>query len=174
VELDAVSKKLSIENLLGILKRAEDIETATIMSESLKEIWKAHIDSSLRWKLDTGVSYLLGGDTEYALSIFSHLIAEDPSYAEAWNKASTCEFMLGNMEASLAAAQKSIEHLPTNFQAQNGLGLVYYENKDLSAAAECFRRSMKLDPWSPVSARLLDCFDALEQRKRNSSQEQEP
>jgi tetratricopeptide (TPR) repeat protein len=160
-ELDAVSKKLSMNNLLDILKTADDLDTATVISDSLKEIWKAHVNSNLRWKLATATSHLLGGNTNRALSCFSELVDEDPSYAEAWNKASTCEFMLGNMEASLAAARKTLECLPTHFQAQNGLGLVYYEKKDLPSAVECFHKSMDLDPWSPVSSRLSVCLDTL-------------
>lgn len=168
-ELDAVSKKLSVENLLEILKTADDLETATAISESLKEIWKAHTNSDLRGKLDTAIGFLLSGNTEHALSHFTELIDEDPTYAEAWNKASTCEFMLGNMEASLAAAQKTLECLPTHFQAQNGLGLVYFEKKELPSAVECFRKSVELDPWSPVSARLAVCLQTLKNFEKTSA-----
>lgn len=159
--LDGVSRKISIDNLLYILKTADNMETAEVLSEFLKEVWKAHVDSNLRWKLDTATGDLLGGKTKRALSSFSELVDEDHSYAEAWNKASTCEFMLGNMDASLAAARRSLECLPTHFQAQNGLGLVYYEKKDIPAAVKCFHKSMEIDPWSPVSARLSTCLDTL-------------
>ena len=137
------------------------METATIFSESLKEIWKAHLDNELRWKLDTAVGYLLSGKVSKALQNFSEVVDKDPSYAEAWNKASTCEFMMGNMDASLAAARKTIECSPTHFQALNGLGLVYYEKKDIASAVDCFRKSMAIDPWSPVAARLSVCLETL-------------
>ena len=108
-ELDAIAQKLSMDNLLCILKSADNMETAAALSDSLKEIWKAHLDSDLRWKLDTAIYHLLGGDTTKALSCFSELCDEDPHYAEAWNKASTCEFMIGNLDASMVAARKTLE-----------------------------------------------------------------
>lgn len=160
-DLDSISKRISLHNLLLLLKSAHDMETATIFSESLKEIWKAHLDNELRWKLDTAVGYLLSGKVSKALQNFSEVVDKDPSYAEAWNKASTCEFMMGNMDASLAAARKTIECSPTHFQALNGLGLVYYEKKDIASAVDCFRKSMAIDPWSPVAARLSVCLETL-------------
>ena len=69
--------------------------------------------------------------------------------------------MMGNMDASLAAARKTIECSPTHFQALNGLGLVYYEKKDIASAVDCFRKSMAIDPWSPVAARLSVCLETL-------------
>jgi hemimethylated DNA binding protein len=160
-DIDSISKQMALNNLLELLKSAQDMEVASIVSESLKEIWKAHLNDQLRWKLDTAVAHLLAGKVSQALEDFSEVVDDDPSYAEAWNKASTCEFMMGNMDASLAAAHKTIECLPTHFQALNGLGLVYYEKKDLSSAIDCFRKSMDLDPWSPVSARLSVCLETV-------------
>lgn len=156
-----IATRLSMDNLLVLLKTAEDMEVSTIISESVKEIWKAHLNPDLRWDLDTAVAHLLGGKISQALKQFSEIVDDDPTYAEAWNKASTCEFMMGNMDASLAAAQRTVEALPTHFQAMNGMGLVHFEKKDIPSAIHCFRESMELDPWSPVSARLSVCTDTM-------------
>lgn len=161
-DIDAISEKLALKNFLVLLQSAHDMEVATVLSESLKEIWKAHLNVQLRWKLDTAVAHLLAGKVAQALQGFSEVVDDDPSYAEAWNKASTCEFMMGNMDASLAAAQKTIACLPTHYQALNGLGLVYYEKKEISSAISSFRKSMDLDPWSPVSARLSVCLESAQ------------
>ena len=75
--------------------------------------------------------------------------------------------MLGNLEASMAAAQTTLDILPGHFQAQNGLGLVYFEKKDFASAIECFRKSLELDPWSPVSARLALCLDSVEKWEKS-------
>lgn len=160
--LGEASEKLAMPNLLDILKHAPSMETATIISDCLKEIWRAHSNMDLRHRLETAVELLLGGKTQEALIIFSQLADEDPNYAEAWNKASTCEFMLGNLEAALASAQKTLEILPNHFQALNGLGVTYYEKNDLPAAVNSFEKSLELDPWSPVSARLSMCLDTIQ------------
>lgn len=160
-DLDAAVQKLSMSNIMQMLKYSENLDAASTISDCLKEIWRAHPNGDLKFRLDEAINALLSGKTEHALALFTDLIREDPNYAEAWNKASTCEFMLGNMEASLAAAQKALDILPDHVQAQNGLGLVYFEKKEYAAAVECFRKSLELDPWSPVSARLSVCIDTL-------------
>ena len=167
--LDPVVQKLSMSNIYNVLKNSEDLDTATTISDCLKEVWRAHNNGDLKYRLDTAIAALLGGKTERALSLFTCLIDEDPTYAEAWNKASTCEFMLGNLDASLAAAQKTLELIPGHYQAQNGLGLVYFEKKDYQAAIDSFRKSLELDPWSPVSARLAICLDAVEKWRKSPS-----
>lgn len=124
-------------------------------------MWRSHVDVHTRHKLDKANSLLYGGNTEAALAIFTEIVDEDPSYAEAWNMASTCEFMLGNLEASLAAAKRTVEILPTHFQALNGMGLVYTDMKELPSAVESFRKGLEIDPWSPVSSRLSASIETL-------------
>ncbi|CAJ1954524.1 unnamed protein product [Cylindrotheca closterium] len=172
-DINEITTKMSMANVLILLKSAEDMELSTIISESVKEIWKAHLNPDLRWDLDTAVAHLLGGKVSKALKQFSEIVDDDPTYAEAWNKASTCEFMMGNMDASLAAAQKTVEALPTHFQAMNGLGLVHFEKKDLPSAIHCFRESMEIDPWSPVSARLSVCVDTMRLSEQIQGNQQE-
>jgi tetratricopeptide (TPR) repeat protein len=132
----------------------------------MKVAWKAHLDLNIREKLDKANNLLYGGSTEEALALFSEVVDEDPSYAEAWNRASTCEFMLGNLEASLAAAKRTVEIIPTHFQALNGMGLVYTDMKELPSAVENFRKGLELDPWSPVSSRLATSIETLKLSER--------
>lgn len=159
---------MSMENMFETLKYAETSDAATVLSDAFKEIWKGHEDKDIRYKFDTGVNYLLTGKTAKALSIFGEVVDEDPTYAEAWNKAATCEFMIGNLDASMAAAQRTLEIVPDHFQALNGLGLVYNEKRDLQHARDNFRKSMELDPWSPVAPRLSVCLDTLKRWKDTS------
>ena len=120
-----------------------------------------HPDSSIRNRLDNGIADLLRGNKEKALIAFKGLTVADPDYAEAWNKASTCYFMLGDMQASLEAAEKALHLIPRHYQALNGMGLIQYETRRYKMAAGTFRKSLTLDPFSPVSSRLAACFDLL-------------
>jgi len=167
-EVRAILQQMSMENMFQTLKYAETSDAATVLSDAFKEIWKGHEDKDIRYKFDTGVNYLLTGKTAKALSIFGEVVDEDPTYAEAWNKAATCEFMIGNLDASMAAAQRTLEIVPDHFQALNGLGLVYNEKRDLQHARDNFRKSMELDPWSPVAPRLSVCLDTLKRWKDTS------
>jgi len=167
-DVRVILQRMSMQNMFQTLKYAENSDTATVLSDAFKEIWKGHEDKDIRYKFDTGVNYLLTGKTVKALSIFGEVVDEDPTYAEAWNKAATCEFMIGNLDASMAAAQRTLEIVPDHFQALNGLGLVYNEKRDLQHARDNFRKSMELDPWSPVAPRLSVCLDTLKRWKKTS------
>mmetsp|Transcript_28098 Transcript_28098/g.39720 ORF Transcript_28098/g.39720 Transcript_28098/m.39720 type:complete len:154 (-) Transcript_28098:326-787(-) len=132
------------------------------VENTLKEVWKAHPDLDTRIQLERGTSELIRGNKQTALSIFLHLVQSvDPNYAEAWNKAATCYFVLGDMQSSLEASEKTLKLLPQHFRAMDGLGLIQYETKRFKMAAMTFRRSLQIDPWSPVSSRLAICLDLL-------------
>jgi tetratricopeptide (TPR) repeat protein len=168
-QLNAISQHMSINRFFDVLKHAEDLETATTLSDWFKEIWKAHMDHEVRFKLDTGgANSLLENKMEQALSLFSEVVDMDPTYAHAYSKASTTEYMLGNLDASLTAGLKAVELIPRYFHALNGLGLVYNEKKDLELAADSFRKSIELDPWSPVSGRLSVCLTTLERWRKSA------
>jgi Flp pilus assembly protein TadD len=167
-QVTAISQNMPINRYFDVLKDAEDSETATILSDFFKEIWKAHMDHEVRFKFDTGRNYLMRNKTDQALSLFSEVVNMDPTYAEAFNKASTTEYMIGNLDASLTAANKALELIPRHFHALNGLGLVYNGKKDLELAADAFRKSIHFDPWSPVSGRLSVCLDTVERWRKSA------
>jgi tetratricopeptide (TPR) repeat protein len=160
-ELSSIAERLSIDNLLELLKLSDSMVAGVVFEETLKELWKVNRDPELRHKLDIGISYLLNGKKEKALVTFNELVAEDPTYAEAWNKVSTCQFMMGNMQSALEAAERTLILEPTHFQALNGLGLVQYETRRYRLAVDSFRQSLAIDPWSPVSSRLAACLDLV-------------
>lgn len=160
-DLSDIAKKLSLENLFDILQLEDTMDGAVVLEETIKEVWKAHSSHELRSELDRGIADLIRGNKERALTIFLEIVKEDPDYAEAWNKASTCYYMLGDMQLSLESAERTLELLPKHFQAMNGLGLVHYETRRYKLAAQTFRQSLSLDPWSPVSSRLSACLDML-------------
>jgi tetratricopeptide (TPR) repeat protein len=160
-ELADIAKKLSLDTMFEMLKLSDTMESAIVFEETIKEIWKAHQNEELRFKLHNGVDDLLWGNKNRALDTFTEVVKEDPDYAEAWNKASTCHYLLGDMQSSLEAAERTLELLPRHFQAMNGLGLVHYETQRYELAARFFRQILTLDPWSPVSARLAACKDIL-------------
>jgi len=156
-----IGDALGLDVLLKFLKLADNMDSASTIEECIKELWKAHPTPGMRSRLDGGIADMLGGHKEKALVTFQALIDDDPTYAEAWNKASTCYFMLGDMQSSLEAAEKTLELIPHHFQAMNGLGLIHFETRRYKLAAEAFRQSLRIDPWSPVSSRLASCLDML-------------
>lgn len=174
---------LCIQNLFDLLKHSECFEDALLVEESIKEVWKAHSEVSIKWQLYDGLAHLLRGDRRTALSVYDKIIELDPGCTEAWNKKATCHYvsiflthicknvfktllkryhqMLGDMARSEEAAERALQAEGRNVQALAGLGLVYYETKQYDKATQCFRKCLVGNPWSSVSSRLNFCLDAL-------------
>ena len=107
--------------MLLLLKSSENLNDASSLEEWCKEVYKAHPNEDCRRRLDDGLAELLRGNKEKALDIFTDLVEDAPDYAEAYNKKSTCLYMLGHMNLSLEAARAALHLAPSNFQALNGL-----------------------------------------------------
>lgn len=155
------SLTLTAHDLFELLNHTNCLEDAFIVDEAIKELEKAHIKQDIRWTLDDGIAQLLRGDKLKALDIFEKVLSEDQLYSEAWNKKSTCHYLLGEFPASIDSAIASCEANPTNYQAYAGLGLVYYDMNLHQKAAKNFRKCLKLNPWSLVSSRLNVCLRTL-------------
>jgi len=160
--LKDVTEILSLDKLLLLLQSTNSMEDAIVVEETIKETFKAHSDEEIRFLLDDGIAELLRGNHERARGIFLEIVKlHDPSYYEAWNKLATCHYMLGDMVPSMEAAQEVVRVQPQHFQAFNGLGLVQYECRQYQNAIDSFRKSIQLDPWSPVSSRLAVGIDLV-------------
>eukprot|EP00934_Nitzschia_sp_Nitz4_P007934 Nitzschia sp. Nitz4//scaffold20_size174350//19231//21539//NITZ4_002080-RA/size174350-processed-gene-0.260-mRNA-1//1//CDS//3329541743//7924//frame0 len=159
-ELDSIASKMSMSNLMGSLKYAEDQDSATNFSDGMKEVIRAHLDEDLRYELDSAIEELLAGNFDEALDRLTDILEKDPTYAEAHLRVATCYLFFRDYEQSTVYAKKALDIQPNHFQAQNGLGLAYYELNDINSAVEAFQKSMELDPWSPVSSKLSACLDA--------------
>lgn len=148
-----------MDDLFFVLRSADTLEHATVLQDTIKEIWKESPDYELRNKLDSGITCLIEGNTEKALSTFAKLTEADASYGEAWNKKATVHYMLGHMQESLEAARKALEIEPRNFQALAGIGLVEMDSSSsVEKAVDAFQQCLELNPWSMVAARLAVCL----------------
>ena len=154
--------QFSLHHLFEFLDHTDTMENAIVVERIMQGIWMAHEDHTIRKRLDDAISDLSQGEREKALISFIDIVNDDPSYAEAWNKISACQFLMGEIQASIESATKTLELIPTHFQALAGLGILQYKTRRYKLAAETFRRSLHLYPWSPVSSQLLFCLDKLQ------------
>ena len=159
--LYSMASALSLEKLLELLQELDNLNDTVTIEETLKEMFKAHRCEETRRRLDDGLADLLRGKKEDALQRFSELVQDEPTYAEAHNKKSTCHYMLGQTAESIEAAQASLHLAPLNFQALSGLGLCQYESREYQLAADSFRKSLLINPWSQISSKYVACVDLL-------------
>lgn len=161
IPLNATAYALTMENLIKLLQACDTPNDAMAIQECIKEMRKAHPQIDSRCTLEQGIADLLAGKGEEALECFRNLVEEDPLYIEAWNKRGTCEYMLGRDDDSIASTRRTLELAPDHFNAYSGLGLVYMKRSDFSQAVDCFRNSVRLDPWSPAATELSYATDLL-------------
>lgn len=159
---ESMANSLSIDKLSQFISIADSSNNANAAQETIKEMRKAHVRRDVRWRFDSGISELLSGRVENAMEIYRIVLAEDPTFAEAWNKLATCQFMYGRHEEALESTKKVLELDPNHLQAIIGMGLIHYENDEYQEAVNCFRKALNIDPWSPVGAKLSLTLDLLD------------
>jgi tetratricopeptide (TPR) repeat protein len=81
-----------------------------------------------------------------ALRQSDELLAEAPWYAEAWNQRAIAHYQLEQFEESIGDCHQALELNPYHFGAAAGMGQCYVHMGDYTAALECFRRALKLNP----------------------------
>ena len=87
------------------------------------------------------------------------MIYDFPDYFEVWNKIATGNFLLGSMEESLSATEKTLSFEPRHFPALAGLGLIKQTQGDQDGAIKAYSECLDFSPWSIVSSRLSACLD---------------
>jgi len=169
--------QLSMDHFYHLLQNLDNANDAFIVEETIKEIWKVQENTDVRWSLDDATAALMRGDKIISLSIFDRIIeSDDMKCFEAWNKKATCHYLLGDMDKSIEAAKTCMQYNPKHFQSLSGLGLVYHDISQYKKAAEFFRKSLQLNPWSRVSSRLsvsLDTLKRLDIREKEDSDDRD-
>jgi hemimethylated DNA binding protein len=153
----AVLAKLSIQNLQSLLRLVDNQKDAVMLQDLLKEMRRAHVNPRARQEMEKGMEELTSGQAKRASETFRRIVTDiDPSYAEAWNKLATCEFLMARYEAAMQASSQALELDPDNVPAITGLGLIHMELKEYEKAAYHFEKTMAIDPWSPG-----ECFQTV-------------
>jgi tetratricopeptide (TPR) repeat protein len=153
---------LSVRKLLGLLQIVDNSRDAGAVQEAIKEARKAHPRIELRRRLEGGLGELAAGDAEGAIRTHRSIADEDPiSYPEVHNRLATCRFAAGRLDEAAACARRALALDPSHAPAWSGLGLVHFEGREHRRAMECFRGSVRIDPWSPVASKLSVCVDMV-------------
>jgi len=83
---------------------------------------------------------------ENILSAYASLIAEAPTFAEAFNQRAILHFRTGNYARSIVDCEKTLRLNPYHFGAACGLAQCFMKQKKLRAALRCYRRALRINP----------------------------
>jgi tetratricopeptide (TPR) repeat protein len=74
------------------------------------------------------------------------MIANVPTFPEAYNKRATVYYLMQEFEPSIADIHKTLELNPVHFGALSGMGLCYLGLNEPRQALEWFERAVAVNP----------------------------
>jgi tetratricopeptide (TPR) repeat protein len=154
----------TLDRLFASLHKAYDEQAAKATEEKIWELWSRSDSPTAEVLL--GQAVVAMGDSENAasLEILDRIISAYPSYAEAWNKRATLQFMLGNYDASLRDIDKVLDLEPRHFGALAGRGMIYQRQEKWGPALDAFREALKMNP---NMTGVKNAIQELEKRERD-------
>ena len=145
-----------LDSLFGNLLITADLPTIRAAENQIWEIWLQHENSDVEQIMQMGIQRMNYQRYSEAMLIFNQVITSYPDYAEAWNKRATLQYLIGNLDNSIADIEKTLELEPRHFGALSGLGLVYIQRNELNKAKKAFEDLIKIHPNSPSARQNLD------------------
>jgi|SRR3954469_9499699 tetratricopeptide (TPR) repeat protein len=156
----------NLPTLFQFLKSAKHTDQAGVVEDKIWEIWSMTGDARLDKLMIASSEAMERGDYPAALNDVDQILKAKPDFAEGWNKRATVYFLMGNYEKAIADIDRTLELEPRHFGALSGLGMSNMKLGRDAAAADAFRRLLRIDPLYPNAKRNLKLAqDAL---SRNS------
>ena len=150
----------------------QDLQTVTEpgdiqrITAEIWQRWSTHpTEETLTARLTRGVTMMNQGDYIHAEGIFTDIIAEDPNFAEAWNRRATLYFIMGQFGKSRADIAQTLAIEPRHFGALAGLGLIEMHLQNYEAALLAYEEAAAIHPHmgevNDIIARLQDKVKGL-------------
>jgi len=99
---------------------------------------------------------------EAAETTLSDLIADQPDFAEAWNRRATLRYMRSNYRKSLYDCRVVVRLVPYHFGALHGMGLCEAALGNFREAIHAFSRALEIQPHAQINRVLmLECTARL-------------
>jgi tetratricopeptide (TPR) repeat protein len=138
--------------LAGRLQHDDDPETVALAADALWSLW---------FRADTGphneeLQRLVRlRDREKALQGLDQLIAQAPTFAEAYNQRAILHFRFKKFDLAKADCEKTLHLNRYHFGAQAGLGQCWLQLRKHRSALKAFRLALKLNPHLEVVAEAI-------------------
>ncbi len=143
-----------LESLLQDLKNADE----TIRDRATQELWRIWFEQKGIAGLEVirrAQLMIECGDFSGAEAVLTQLIADQPDFAEAWNRRAVLYYCQGRYRKAAADCEMVIQLNPVHFGALHGLGLCQAALGDYRSAIQSFHRALNLQPHCLANQRLL-------------------
>lgn len=149
------SRQALINPLLDQLAKAEDAQTAAVLADAVRKLWRRSGSPTVDVLMSQAVKAMGKKSSEKALKLLDAVVEISPEFAEGWNMRATVLYLTRSYDASIADIHKVLELEPRHFGALSGLGLIMRALGDKKAALRTFRRALKIHPFMKAPRRAL-------------------
>ena len=142
-----------LDGLFNILLATEDPQAARRVEGQIWQIWIESGREEIDALMSEGVDAMNKRQFDTALSAFDEIVRRAPGFAEGWNKRATVYFLRDELSESVEDIKRTLALEPRHFGAISGMGLIFLERGDETAALGAFESVLEINPHSP-GARL--------------------
>lgn len=133
------------EAFLQLRQTASAIE-AERLDQMIWQRWGDAGTRQARQLLNEASKALALGDVEPAIELLDRAVAQDPAFAEAWNRRATVFFMIGRHAESIADIERVLVLEPRHYGALAGLGQILLRLDEPDGALVAFEAALAINP----------------------------
>lgn len=146
-----------LATLFSQLARTADPLEASQTEDLIWGLWMQHPRADAEDKLDQATRAIAAREWDTAEMLLDDLVAEQPDFAEAWNKRATLYFLLERDAESVADIRRTLELEPRHFGAICGFGQICLRHDERVAAMFAFDAALRINPHlASVRAAMAD------------------
>lgn len=148
-----------LEILFNDLSQTQSEMKAQPILLEIWSIWSVAIDTKTQEKFDAGNQLMSKRQYNESILMFSDAINLQPTFAEAWNKRATVNYIIGNYEESISDIFSTLELEPRHFGALDGLAQIYMLQNKYFKAAQVYRKILEILPYNKKAIMHLEYLE---------------
>ena len=148
-----------LEILFNNLSQTQSEMKAQPILLEIWSIWSVAIDTKTQEKFDAGNQLMSKRQYNESILMFSDAINLQPTFAEAWNKRATVNYIIGNYEESISDIFSTLELEPRHFGALDGLAQIYMLQNKYFKAAQVYRKILEILPYNKKAIMHLEYLE---------------
>ena len=148
-----------LEILFNDLSQTQSEMKAQPILLEIWSIWSVAIDTKTQEKFDSGNQLMSKRQYDESILMFSDAINLQSTFAEAWNKRATVNYIIGNYEESISDIFSTLELEPRHFGALDGLAQIYMLQNKYFKAAQVYRKILEILPYNKKAIMHLEYLE---------------
>ena len=138
-----------LDTLFARLAAAQDATEARGVVSLINRHWMRSGSATADLLMTRAREAMREQDHALAIELLDRVIAQQPDWAEAWNRRSVAFHRLGDPLAAMADIHRTVSLEPRHFGAWAGLGHILRESGDEAAALASYEHALSIHPYIP-------------------------